>query len=179
MQAKESKKSKPQKYEEHERKVEAAILYKKDHPAASWRWLSREFGPSASTLRRRFLKLTKPRRQAHSSQQRLPSPLENAVVARIKELDASGRPPTRKRVQAIANVVLREKYGPNATPVGRQWAHRLYKRRPKELARRVRRQLQRKRLAVQYREDVEDHFRRLGKTIRKHQIEVDDIWNSD
>lgn len=63
--------------------------------------------------------------------------------------------------------------------VGKLWAYCLYRRRPEEIARKIRRHLERERLAAQYREEVENHFKRLGEVIRRNKIDPEDIWNSD
>ena len=72
--------------------MQAALEYKSEHPEASWNYLHRRFDLAANTIKNRFLERTTARRLAHSSQQRLSTPLEDVVETRIKELDSQGRP---------------------------------------------------------------------------------------
>lgn len=134
------------------------------------------FNVSHSTLSRRINKTTKPRSEAHVSEQRLTPSEEEALVGVGLQLNEWGWPLTIDALEAVAIKFLKDKHDNN--PLGRNWYKNFLKRHPEIKLKKSPCLDQRRKDGTNY--TIIKEWFDLYSTIRlKYDIAEADIYNMD
>ena len=119
-------------YLEIEARLREALDYKRQHPAASFRWLERQFRVRKDRLHRRWKGIQNSKSVRNPTNQKLDAHQDKAFCWYLTSLWEIGVPLRQKTMAAAANEILAAAYSRNEQPptVGEHWPNRWLKRHP-------------------------------------------------
>ena len=127
----------------------------------------------SSALRRKPL----PRRQPQNGI-KLTLQEEETIVRWIVDLDTRGAPPRPAHVEAMANILLKDRATDSPTVVGKNWVYRFVKRH-QQLQSRYTRRLHYQRAQCEDPFKIGEWFDLIKRTVERHGIQEEDIYNFD
>ena len=113
-------------YFEVESRLREALVFKRQHPTASFRWLGRQFNVHKDRLHRCWKGTRNSRSSRNSTDLKLDAHQEKAFCWYLTSLWEIGVPLRQKNIAAAANEILAAACGPNQQPplVGEHWPAR-------------------------------------------------------
>ena len=162
---------------DREARIEKAIKAYRDNKFTSIGEAAIAFDLPKSTLGHR-LQGRENRQKAHEDQQLFTPAAEKAIVQWILKLDDYGFPPRIDRLWSLVHVLANDKGQGGQDQIGKNWMTRFLNRHP-VLTTKFAQRLDRQRHYANNPIIIADHFRKLGKVLKQHNIKPHAITNID